>query len=275
MRISGYRPPEQGRDPVYRGRLSRGAYTIEKWALYGEGDYVIPVLLFKPEGREEFPAVIFLHPQGKAFGADAGGPIEQLMDLGYIVAAADPIGTGETAITSSRRTREVAAYTALLIGRSLVGIQAGDISRVVSFLQNRKDVKRGNIRAMGYGELCPALLHAASFNESIGSVALIEPLLSYRSLVTNRFYEYDLVSVVASALKAYDLPDLAGCIAPRKLLMVNMLNHLKQPASDSLIAEELSVAKNAFLLKNCPESLLILNSPSESVPASFADWWLN
>ena len=100
------------------------------WALHGEGDCIVPVLLFIPNGSGRFPALIYLNPEGKAADATPGGQIETLVNRGFIVAAADLIGTGETAARPSRRAKEVASYTAVLIGRSITGIQAGDAVRV-------------------------------------------------------------------------------------------------------------------------------------------------
>jgi hypothetical protein len=37
----------------------------------------------------------------------------------------------------------------LMIGRSVTGIQAGDVSRVVNFLKDRSDVDPGRIGAIG------------------------------------------------------------------------------------------------------------------------------
>ncbi|MBW7995148.1 MAG: prolyl oligopeptidase family serine peptidase [Candidatus Glassbacteria bacterium] len=274
--LSGYIAPKPEKEPVYRGRYSRGNYTIEKWALYGEGDYMIPLLLFVPAGQQsEFPALIYLHPEGKAAEAEPGGRIEQLVNMGFVVAAADLIGTGETATRQSRRAREVAAFTALLVGRSIVGIQAGDVSRVANFLKHRDDVSRESIGAVGFGELCPALLHAAAFDKSIGPVALVDPLVSYRSLVVNRFYEYDFFSAVAAALTAYDLPDLAGCIAPRKLLMLSVRDQMKRPVAESMVENELAITRKAFSLKNSAENLKVMSSLPEQRLDSLLYWWLN
>ena len=71
-------------------------------ALAGEGDYVVPVLLFVPEGSGSHPAVIYIHPEGKAVDSAPGSRIEKLVKQGYIVAAADLLGTGETKNTCER-----------------------------------------------------------------------------------------------------------------------------------------------------------------------------
>ncbi|MEA1996516.1 MAG: acetylxylan esterase [Gemmatimonadota bacterium] len=274
-KLSGYLAPDSGKEPVYRGRYLREGYTIEKWALYGEGDYIVPLLLFVPDGGGRFPALIYLHPDGKGAKAAPGGQIENLVNKGFIVAAADLIGTGETGTKKSRRVKEIAAYTAVLIGRSIVGIQAGDVVRVANFLKTRDDVVWNKTGALAFGELCPTLLHAAAFDHSIERIALVGPPVSYRSIVTTRFYKFDFFCAVAAALTAYDLPDLAGCIAPRKLLMAEIKDGAKMPASKSLLEEELAFPHSAYADKNAGANLKILEYLQEQDIDSLVEWWLN
>ncbi|MGW8181531.1 MAG: alpha/beta hydrolase family protein, partial [bacterium] len=128
--ISGFVYPQPGDRPVFRGRYQRKGYSVEMYALSGEGKYVVPLLLFVPHGEGPYPSLIYLHPQGKLVDAGVGGKIEGLVNRGYLVAAPDLLGIGETAPETPYAVR----YAAVLIGRSLVGIQAGDIVRVVRFL---------------------------------------------------------------------------------------------------------------------------------------------
>ncbi|HUU28852.1 MAG TPA: acetylxylan esterase [archaeon] len=272
--LSGYLVPEPGKEPVYRGRYSRNGYKIEMWALHGEGDYMIPLLLFIPGGGGRFPALIYLHPEGKAAEAAPGRQIESLVHKGFIVAAADLIGTGETGPGSSRRAKEVAAYTAVLIGRSIVGVQAGDAVRVANFLKTRDDVDWSKSGAVAFDELCPTLLHAAAFDRSLGRIALVGPPVSYRSIVSTRFYKFNFFCAVAAALTAYDLPDLAGCIAPRKLLLVEIKDGAKQPAAETLLQEELAFPRTAYVEKNAANNLKILYSLADQDLESIINWWL-
>ncbi|MFC1614908.1 xylan esterase, partial [Gemmatimonadota bacterium] len=271
--LSGYLAPETGKEPVYRGRYSREGYKIEKWALHGEGDYMVPLLLFIPDGGGKFPALIYLHPEGKAAEASPGGQIESLVNSGFIVAAADLIGTGETAARPSRRAKEVASYTALMIGRSIVGLQAGDAVRVANFLKNRNDVDWSKSGAVAFGELSPALLHA--FDNSIGRIALIGSPVSYKSMVTTRFYKFDFFCAVAAALTAYDLPDLAGCIAPRKLLMAETRDGAAQPVSSQLLEQELAFPLSVYREQNIDQNLKILQSLDHQATDQLFDWWFN
>ncbi len=123
--------------------------------LWEKGDYPIPILLFVPDdNKAKHPALVYLHPGGKVTEAKPGGEIEKLVRKGYVVAATDVLGIGETKNTAGRALTD--GYTAVLIGRSVVGIQAGDIVRVVNYLKTCNDVDPEKIGAVGIGEMCLA-----------------------------------------------------------------------------------------------------------------------
>src|SRR4029077_12302406 len=111
--------------PFMNGRYQRNGYTVELDAIPGEGtEYAIPILLFKPDDHSvKHPAIVYLQSKGKATDAEPGGEIEKLVKKGYVVAAADVLGIGETKNTAARGYTD--GYTAVMIGRSMVGIRAG------------------------------------------------------------------------------------------------------------------------------------------------------
>ena len=184
IELSGYGIPYGDEKVVFRGRYQRNGYSVEMYALSGEGDYVIPMLLMVPDECGKFPAIIYIHPEGKDTDASAGGTIEELVRKGFIVAAPDILGIGETKNNSTYPGRPGSG--AVIIGRSIVGIQAGDIVRVVNMLKNREDVNKYKIGAVTFDELCPALLHAAAFEPSISRTALIGAPISYREIISHK-----------------------------------------------------------------------------------------
>jgi dienelactone hydrolase len=256
-KLSGYQAPPAEVKSVFRGRYQRDGYSVEMYALHGEGNYVIPLLVFVPKTGNKFSSVIYLNPKGKIKDAPIGGKIEQLVKKGYLVAAPDVIGTGETAGDNEETL-------AMLIGRSIGGIQAGDVIRVANFLKSRNDVDQSKIGAIAFDEMCPTLLHAAAFDKSIHSISLIGSLISYQSIVMNKFYNAGFLNNAgAGALTAYDLPDLIGCIAPRKIALVELKNEMKQPASKELIDEELSFPRSVYSRKNVIKNLNILSETED------------
>ena len=282
MKISGYcAPTGEEREPFINGRYQREGYSVGKYAIRGEGDYAVPFLLFVPnDNQSKHPALVYLHPQGKATEARPGGEIEKLVQKGYIVAATDVLGIGETKNTAARGLTD--GYTAVLIGRSVVGIQAGDVVRVVSYLKGRRDIDAAKVGAVAIDEMCLPLVHAAAFEPSISCIALIGSPISYRSIAMNKFYrigltkregqskehpyEVDFSWGIAGVLTAYDLPDLLGCIAPRKVVLAELKDQMLEPASSELIQQELEFPRSVYTIKKVPENLKIAPS-HESLPS--------
>ena len=212
-----------------------------------------------------------MHPEGKAADAAPGGKMEQLVKQGYLVAAPDLLGVGEVEDAGSPSKP---FHLSLLIGRSLTGVLAGDVSRVVNFLKSRPEVNQSKIAAVAFDDMGPVLLHAAALNSSITSVSVAGSLLSYKSVVMNRFYDIDLSKYfVAGALTAYDLPDLIACIAPRKVAVSGFKDQMNEPASEELVTEELKFPRLVYSKKNSDNNLKVL--PAQDNIGSLVAWSLN
>ena len=284
--ISGYITPVPGsEEPFINGRYQRDGYTVGKYAIRGEGNYAIPILLFVPDDHnQKHPAIVYLNSKGKAAEAKPNCEIEKLVRKGYIVAATDPIGVGETANTAARGITD--GYTAVIIGRSVVGLQAGDIVRTVNYLKSLNGVDTLNIGAIGINEMCIPLLHAAAFDASIKNITLIGSLISFRSVVMNRFYkigltpregggnwhpnEVDFSWGVAGVLTAYDLPDLIGCIAPRRIQLAGTRDQMLEPASEELINKDMEFPVAVYAFKKASEYFRIVKS--DTSPVSLVEW---
>jgi cephalosporin-C deacetylase-like acetyl esterase len=273
--ISGFIAPSGSvAKPFLNGRYQRDGYSVSKYALMGEGDYPVPVLLFVPnDNKEKHPALIYLHPGGKVKDAEPGGEIEKLVRKGYIVAATDVIGVGETKNTAARPPAD--GYTGVSIARSVVGIRAGDIIRVAEYLKSCSDVDPGKIGAVAIDEMCIPLIHAAAFDHLINNITLIGSPVSYRSVVMNRLYKIGLIPTgnpgtghpyeidfswgIAGVLKAYDLPDLIGCIAPRKVALADLMDQNLETAPAELVKQEMTFPNNAYTARGASGNLKIFS----------------
>jgi len=120
------------------------------------------------------------------------------------------------------------------------------------------------------------IIHAAAFDPSIKNISLIGSLISYQSVVNNKFYKIGITPIpghdywhpvqvdfkwgVASALTAYDLPDLIGAVAPRKVTMVNTKDQMLQPASSKLMEKEMAFPRAVYSSKNVAGNFRVLES---------------
>ena len=242
--ISGYQDPGSPSGLVFRGRYHRPGYTIEQYFMPGEGRIVLPFLLFRPERVSSPKAVLYLHPEGKQAAAGSGGEIESLVRLGYAVLSPDLSATGELGDADDSVT-----FLGVVTGRSLAGIRAADVVRMVRFLKSQTDIDARQVAAVSVRGMATPLLHAAAWEQGIGKVALIEPFASFASVACHRYYQVSFADLVPNALPAYDLADLEASLAPRPLLIINPADHLMKPASPEVIDREFDVVRKAYASK--------------------------
>lgn len=157
------------------------------------------------------PVVIYLNSIGD--GAD---------DRRAIAAAGFDVVTVPDAVNPAPGPRE-AGYTgpykrassALLVGKTLPGIQVSHVLSTIDGLGNRP------VRIFGKGNAAVVALYAAYLEPRIESVALERMPVSYLAIARARFPRSLIDIVVPGVLKDFDLPDLAAALAPRPVYVVD------------------------------------------------------
>lgn len=272
-KLSGYKEPVEEQEPVLTGRFQKADYVVEQYFIKGEGAYVVPYLLMKP-AHPNRKVLLYLHPSGKSAEAFPGEEMEWFVKKGFTVLAPDMLGTGEIGqgSTQSPRTYLLNWFASTLIARSIVGVQAGDVARLLEML--KKDNDTDEVYGLAHKEMTSVLLHAAAFNKDIRRIALIEPLSSYRSVVMSRFYQPGFIhSFVPGALQVYDLPDLAASLAPRKLIMVGATDGTGNNDVDN-IAQDLEVIGAAYRHQGAEASLTVVPQRSTENLRDLYDTWI-
>jgi hypothetical protein len=277
--LSGYKAPEGISEPMFVGRIQRDGYVIEKYLLKGEGDYMIPYLLLKPETSTS-KALIYLNPLGKSADSDAGGEMEFFVKSGFTVLAPDMIGTGEMGPGDFHGDSYIDSisynlwFAAILIKRSIIGIQAADVVRLTILLKKTNNIKE--IYGLAKKEMSPALLHAAAFDTDIRKVALIQPYSSYRSIVMNHNYDPHFIqSTVAGSIGVYDLPDLAASLSPRKLLIAGATDGSGDNSNTADIDQDLSIIKAAYDKRVPGELQIVSGSTIKKLSDNLKTWIVN
>lgn len=257
-RMSGFREPSADDLPVFTGRIFRDYYNIEKYFIKGEGDYVIPYLLFRPVVWND-RGVFYLNPDGKSAGAGPDGDIERFLKQGFAVMAPDMAGCGENGPGIFRGdayfdgTSHNLWYASMLAGRSIAGIHTGDVVKLIRVL--KKECPYAEIIGFARKEMTSVLLHTAVIDRNISSVILAGPYSSFRSIVMNRSYDTKFIlSTIPAGLTAYDLPDLAAALAPRKLFIAGMTDG---NGTETDISEDISIIRNVYSSLNAGDRLRI------------------
>ncbi|GAA4312402.1 alpha/beta hydrolase family protein [Compostibacter hankyongensis] len=275
--MSGYREPSLYHAPVFTGRYQKGEYVIEKYFVRGEGDYVIPYLLMIPD-HANGKAVICLNPEGKSAEV-SDGDMEWFIKRGYTVLAPDLLGVGESGRGDYKgdsfidNTSYGIWHLSLLIGRSIVGIRAADVTRLVQVLAHEHHI--AELYGLARGTMCTSMLYAAAFNPAIKRICLIDGLSSYRSLVMNRFYApRSIYGAVAGALTAYDLPDLAAGLAPRKLMIVDTVNEKDPHKAKGMLQDDASLIQAAYANRSAQKALLIKHQKATERRSDLLSDWI-
>jgi cephalosporin-C deacetylase-like acetyl esterase len=107
---------------------------------------------------------------------------------------------------------------ALMIGRDLAGMRAGDIIRGVDQLASRPDVDANSICAAARGVQGVWLLMAAAIDPRIGRIWLDRTPYSLRIALDNPLSRDLHDAVIPGFALRWDLPDLVKAMAPREVI---------------------------------------------------------
>jgi hypothetical protein len=126
-----------------------------------------------------------------------------------------------------------------MTGRPLVGLGIEDIRRGLDVLEAQPAPEAGCV-GFAKGTAGVALLHAAAIDARLTEVIVEGGLTSYTDIARTPIHRKITTVVVPGVLGAYDLPDLAACLAPRPLALVD----LRLPPGERALARE---TKDAYV----------------------------
>jgi len=271
--ISGFKEPKEKSYPVYMGRFIEKGYSVEKYFIKGEGDYVLPYVIFRPKSPT-VKYLLYLNPKGKADSASINDEIFKYLEAGITVFSPDLLGYGELGPGSFHGDAYIDGvshnflYASVLIGRSLTGIRAADVIRLAEVIKEKNP--QAEITGLAKQGLFPVLLHAAAFSKIIDGVILCQPYSSFESIAKNRFYKSRFIrNTVPGALTAYDLPDLAVSLAPRRLLIAGPTDGAGKKADQLQINKDMNLIKAGYSFYKASEDLNII---SDYTPDDLLKW---
>ena len=266
-------------DAQVLGRIDKGGYTLEKLAYYSEPEVYIPALLFLPREPGPRPAIVFVNEGGKSAEGAPEELLEPLARAGYAVLAIDPRGTGETRPPTSPEynhrnyrgfTEDAEAdlfYDPLRAGKTILGLRILDALRGVDYVESRAEVNRAKIVLAGHGAGAVTALFAAALDERVAAAACTRMLSSYAAIPASELYAHRPADFVPGALRAFDLPGVAGLVAPRPLLFVNLVDARGRRTAEQRAREEYRPAEAVYGLAGAAGRLRIAHAdaPGEIV----------
>ena len=228
-------------------------YTRGTGHIQTEPDVWVRFWLLKPDGTGLFPLAVT--PHGHENGDEYAGvwdtvatreKIErtdqdvavQAAKRGFLALAPATRGMGNN--PSSYRIRDIAgkagrdcrchALQAALAGRTLIGERVWDLMRLIDWAHALPEVADGPVLMLGNSGGGMATLHAAACDERIG-VAV--PCCAFNNYISPRgTMRHCPCNVVPGMLTFGEYWDVAGLIAPRRLLTVNGLHDTLHPVAE-------------------------------------------
>jgi cephalosporin-C deacetylase-like acetyl esterase len=205
-------------DAEEAGSLELNGIPITKLRLRTEKAVQVPALLMLPKDLTPAGAVIWIDDAGKSAAIHELLPI---VNAGEAVLAVDVRGYGESSVAPAVRGGYSADYAramrALLVGRTLTGLQVTDALAAFEYLRglSRIDARRIRIAGRGGGGVVARI--AGALEPRIAAVAAERSLVSWMEMARSRTHRVPASLVVPGVLRDFDLPDLATLIAPRPL----------------------------------------------------------
>lgn len=266
---------------------SDGRPGLERHLIEPEAGMVVPAFVARPENRQPNRIVIYLSDEGKLSGF---GPelLSIVASNGGLAIAIDPRGMGETApLPPPRQTvatldgkldyRETqagdtlefeAATDALMLGRSLFGQQVSDLLQSIDYA--RQLAPQAAVAVVGSGPICGLLaLYAGALSDHVAAVAADRLLPSYKLLVGEEKRIFPITAFVFGILRVADIPQLAGAILPRPLLVTRPIGALLQAIGPAEAAHHLNWASAAYQQHGVAVPI-VLESAAARTMADFA-----
>ncbi|HEY3186718.1 MAG TPA: alpha/beta hydrolase family protein, partial [Solirubrobacteraceae bacterium] len=228
------------REPAGQARrvasTQRDGYREDRLVLRAPDGVELPAYLLVPAGRQDgpFPALVFLHGHGASAehvlgraAPDSGASEDALAYLrslrwveaapraGYLCLIPEHRGFG--ALAEETQGCQHAFLNALALGRTLQGMRVADLVRWVDHLGARPDVRSDRIAVGGIslgGELAVLL---ALFDQRVAAAISAGFVRAWRDQIAAD--SFCACSYAPGLLASFDVPELAGLIAPRPLLV--------------------------------------------------------
>jgi len=280
------------------------AFAVEGVELAMSPGLPVPVLLLKPESHSSgrFPVVLALAQGGKDhFLVERGAELATLLKQGSAVCLADVLGTGEVEPSSSLTSLNA---TELMLGNTALGTRLKDARAVLRYLSGRNDIEPQHVvlwgdsfaaanprdlildqsallepgrqhpgpqaieQAQPVGGLLALL--TALYEDNVGAVAARGGLVSFLSVLKDRFCYVPQDIVVPGILDRGDIPDVVAALSPRAVLLEGLVDGRNRLLSSAELEEEFREARAAY--RDTPSNLTVLERTTES---TFASWMVH
>ncbi len=269
-------------DPRTISSGARKDVVIEEFVIHSEPYIRVPGWLLKPaHGSKPFPTILYVSEGDRNQVLDERSEIAALVEKGFALCAVDLRNLGDCIprypaappyFYRSQNLQEFYPWTCFCLGKPLLGQRVWDFLRGLDYLQSRPDVDRTRIYGLGQGGAALAVLLAGVMDDRLHSVLLDSPIATYRSIVESRANYLHVSWFLYGVLKHFDLPDLAGCLAPRRCWLLNATDARGEPLPESQLASLYEHALGIFKQSGASEGLQFKVCPEVEKARTIESW---
>ena len=255
-------------------------YVMEASSVETEEGIRIPVFLLIPKNNSNRrPAVIALAEGGKeGFLSERHNEIATLLSKGITVCLPDVRGTGELDKSNTRAPRAMGlAANELMLGGTMTGARLKDTRTIFRWLAKRSDIDRKKIAVWGDSFSRPnapdfsfhqspgqpsgpieqrqaeplgsvlAIL-TALYEDDVTAVACSGGLISFLSVLDDRFCHIPQDVIVPGILEVTDLGEIVSSISPRPVLLEKMVDGQNKKVSVGTLEKEYGARTSRVML---------------------------
>ena len=250
-------------------------YTDYCFSFQSEEGYFVPCTLWVPKGKEgKLPLVICLQGHSTGRHISLGKPIYpgdendisggdrdfavQIVREGYCALAIEQRNFGECGGNEKGPVCGVPSLTAMLLGRTTIGGRVFDISRAIDVVTRNFDfLDADKIACMGNSGGGTATAYAAAIDERISLAMPSCAVCSFKESIGAK--PHCSCNFVPGIALDFDMGDICGLIAPRKLIVVSGVTDwgFMHPG----VEESVAIAKTYYEAAGVPELISWVQGP--------------
>lgn len=252
-----------------------GDFTDYRMTFQSEEGYFVVCSLWKPNNKEgKIPMVVCVQGHSKGYHISLGRPIYesderaiscgdrdfavQIVKQGYCALAIEQRAFGECGGTPEGPNCPLPTLDALLMGRTMIGERVFDISRTIDVVLAHFDfIDEKCIGLMGNSGGGTATTYASAIDERIKVAMPSCAVCTYKDSIGAM--KHCTCNYVPNIALDFDMGDLCGLIAPRKLVIVSGAEDPIFPRNG--VAESFEVAKTYFAAAGVPDDVQWVEGP--------------
>jgi len=217
--------------------IKKPGYRAEQFEFTSEREIRTPGWMLTPDSAGTATPTVLYIGDAAAWSAIAEDAFAERLCArgGCRVAVIDVRGRGDCAIAYPQRGRfyfpgriadeAYLTWFTLMLGKPLVGGQVYDALRALEYLRSRADVgSDGAISIVGDGAHGVIGLYAAALDVRVRRLIMRQTVTDYRSLSVAERYTQPFGVYAYGVLREFDLPDVAGSLESRPVLLLNPVN---------------------------------------------------